>query len=200
MATSDGVRVVEIDDVIPRLYQDQIEAETTSEKMAWFYSRESARRVEVATSYGGFSHVAYRFNDQNASPSNLTALLLPLLFSYCEKAGVPFKTLLRIRLGLFTQNAAVGPHHNPHVDFYLPHQNALYFVNDSDGDTFIFNETYDDVSLERSVELARDGKFTVARRVSPKKGRMIGFDGKHYHASMHPAQSSHRIAIAFSFV
>jgi hypothetical protein len=200
MPTSDGVRVVEIDDVIPRLYQDQIEAETTSEKMAWFFSRESGRRVEVATSYGGFSHVAYRFNDQNASPSNLTALLLPLLFSYCEKAGVPFKTLLRIRLGLFTQNAAGGPHHNPHVDFYLPHQNALYYVNDSDGDTFIFNETYDDVSLERSVELARDGQFTVARRVSPKKGRMIGFDGKHYHASMHPVQSSHRIAIAFSFV
>ena len=29
---------------------------------------------------------------------------------------------------------------------------------------------------------------------------MVGFDGKHYHASMHPKQSSHRIAIAFSFV
>jgi hypothetical protein len=29
---------------------------------------------------------------------------------------------------------------------------------------------------------------------------MIGFDGKHYHASMHPVQSSHRIAIAFTFV
>jgi hypothetical protein len=200
MPATDGVRVVEIDDVIPRLYQDQIESETTSEKMAWFFSRESARRVEVATSYGGFSHVAYRFNDQNASPSPLTALLLPLLFSYCEKAGVPFKTLLRIRLGLFTQNTAGGPYHNPHVDFYLPHQNALYYVNDSDGDTFIFNETYDDVSLERSVDFTRDGKFTTARRISPKKGRMIGFDGKHYHASMHPVQSSHRIAIAFSFV
>jgi hypothetical protein len=200
MPATDGVPVVEIDDIIPRLYQDQIEAETTSEKMAWFFSRESARRVEVATSYGGFSHVAYRFNDQNASQSPLTALLLPLLFSYCEKAGVPFKTLLRIRLGLFTQNAASGPYHNPHVDFYLPHQNALYYVNDSDGDTFIFNETYDEVSLERSVDFTRDGKFTTARRISPKKGRMIGFDGKHYHASMHPVQSSHRIAIAFSFV
>jgi len=200
MPPSDGVNVVEIDDVIPRLYQEQLEAETTSDKMAWFYSRESARRVDVGTSYGGFSHVAYRFNDQNQAPSTMTALLLPLLFSFCEKAGVPFKTLLRIRLGLFTQNAAGGPYHNPHVDFYLPHYNALYYVNDSDGDTYIFNETYDQVSLERSVEYTRDGKFTVAKRVSPKKGRMIGFDGKHYHASMHPAQSAHRIAIAFSFV
>ena len=201
MPTSDGVSVVEIDDLIPKLYQDQIEAEATSDKMAWFFSAESARRVQVENSYGGFSHVAYRFNNETAAASSpLTALLLPLLFSFCDKAGVPFKTLLRIRLGLFTQNAAGGPHHNPHVDFYLPHYNALYYVNDSDGDTFIFNETYDEVSLERSVEYTRDSRFTVARQISPKKGRMIGFDGKHYHASMHPKQSSHRIAIAFSFV
>jgi len=200
MPTIDAVPVVEIDDMIPKLYQDQIESELTSDKMAWFYSRESARRVEVGTSYGGFSHVAYRFNEQSVAPSPLTALLLPLLYLYCERAGVPFKTLLRIRLGLFTQNPSGGPYHNPHVDFYLPHQNALYYVNDSDGDTFIFNETYDQVSLERSVEYTRDGRFTIARRISPKKGRMIGFDGKHYHASMHPAQSGHRIAIAFSFV
>jgi hypothetical protein len=201
VATANGVRVVEIDDLIPRLYQDQIEAETSSERMAWFFNRESARRVEVAESYGGFSHVAFRFNDPNlATPTPLTALLLPLLFAYCDRAGVPFKSLLRIRIGLFTQNPGGGPYHNPHVDFYMPHQNALYYVNDSDGDTFVFNETYDEVSLERSLEYTRDRKFTIARQTSPKKGRMIGFDGKQYHASMHPKQSSHRIAIAFSFV
>ena len=200
MPATDGVKVVEIDDVIPRLYQDQIEAETSSDKMAWFWTRESSRRVAVDASYGGFSHVAYRFNEPNAQPSTLTALLLPLLFSFCEKAGVPFKSLLRIRVGMFTQNAAGGPYHNPHVDFYLPHYNALYYVNDSDGDTFVFNETYDQVSLEQSIEYTRDAKFTVARRVSPKKGRIVGFDGRHYHASMHPMKSSHRIAIAFSFV
>jgi hypothetical protein len=200
MPTADGGRVVEIDDVIPGLYQDQIEAETASDRMAWFFNRESARRVDVETSYGGFSYVPYRFNEQNLSPSPLTPLLLPLLFSFCDKAGVPYKSLLRIRIGLFTRNPGGGPHHNPHVDFYLPHYNALYFVNDCDGDTFIFNETYEDVSLERSIEYTRDRKFTIAHRISPKKGRMIGFEGKQYHASMHPTQSSHRIAIAFSFV
>jgi len=200
MPATDGVKVVQIDDVIPRLYQDQIEAETSSDKMAWFWNRESSRRVNVDASYGGFSHIAYRFNEPNAQPSMLTALLLPLLFSFCEKAGVPFKSLLRIRVGMFTQNAAGGPYHNPHVDFYLPHYNALYYVNDSDGDTFIFNETYDQVSLEQSIEYTRENKFTISGQVAPKKGRMVGFDGRHYHASMHPKQTSHRIAIAFSFV
>ena len=200
MPTPNAVQVVEIDDVIPRLYQDQIEAETTSDRMAWCFNRESARKVQVETSYSGFSHVAFHYREP-AVPSTLAALLLPLLFTFCEKAGLPFKTLLRIRIGLFTQNAVdAGPHHNPHVDFYLPHHNALYFVNDCDGDTFIFNETYEQVSLEQSIEYTRERKFTIARQISPKRGRMIGFDGKQYHASMHPTQSSHRIAIAFSFV
>jgi len=200
MPSVDTVRVVEIDDVIPKLYQDQIEAEATAEKMAWFFNRESARRVAVDVSYGGFSHVAFHFKDPNVTNAALTALLLPLLYTFCDKAGLPYKTLLRIRLGLFTQNAASDTHHNPHVDFYLPHHNALYYVNDSDGDTVIFNETYDQVSLEQSIDYTRERKFTVARRVSPKRGRMIGFDGKHYHASMHPVQAGQRIAIAFSWV
>ena len=93
-----------------------------------------------------------------------------------------------------------APHHNPHVDFYQPHQSALYYVNDSDGDTSIFNETFDDVSLEQSLVYTAEQRFTLAKRIAPKKGKMIGFPGKHYHASMHPMEASHRIAIAFSFL
>jgi hypothetical protein len=194
------VNVVELEDVIPKLYQNQIEAETTSERMAWFFSVETGRaaQYQVDASYSGFSHTVFHA-DEGASPSPMTALLLPLLFAFCDKAQRPFNRLLRIRLGLFPRTNVDALHHNPHVDFYQPHYNALYYVNDSDGDTFVFNETFDDVSQAQSLELARAQKFTIAKRITPKKGKMVGFDGKHYHASMHPTASSHRIAIAFSF-
>jgi hypothetical protein len=196
------VNVVEIEDVIPKLYQNQIEAETTSERMAWFFSRETGRddKHQVDTSYSGFSHTVYHTNDGKPADPAMTALLLPLLFAFCDKAGRPFSRLLRIRLGLFPMTNIDALHHNPHVDFYQPHYNALYYVNDSDGDTVIFNETFDDVPQDQSVAFARAQKFTIAKRISPKKGKMIGFDGKQYHASMHPMRSSHRIAIAFSFL
>jgi hypothetical protein len=195
------VKLVELEDVIPRLYQDQIEAEVASNRMAWFFNEESGRRGgQVETSYGGFSHTAYHVNEGVAAPSPMTALLLPLLYIFCDKGNVPFSSLLRIRLGLFTRGSADVPHHNPHVDFYQPHYTALYYVNDSDGDTIIFNETFDDVTAEMSAAYTRERRFTVARRTSPKKGRMIGFEGRHYHASMHPTTSASRIAIAFSFL
>lgn len=196
------MNLVQIDDVIPAAYQNQIQAECQAEGMAWFFNEESGRRVSgLETLYSGFSHLVYHV-DGGASTSSphMTALLLPLLFIFCDRAQLPYKTLLRIRVGLFTKTLIDVPHHNPHVDFYQPHRTAVYYVNDSDGDTFIFNETYDDVGKEQSVQYTKEGRFTVGARVSPKKGRMCGFDGKHYHASMHPAQSSTRIAIAFTFI
>ena len=119
---------------------------------------------------------------------------------FCDRAGQPFSRLLRIRLGMFTKSAVEAPYHNPHVDFYQHHQNAIYYVNDTDGDTVLFNETFEDVSQEQSVAYTREQRFTIAKRVSPKKGRMFGFPGQHYHASMHPTKSASRIAIAFSWL
>ncbi len=191
--------VNEIDDLIPQLYQDQIEAE--AERLPWFFLPESSRKAGlVQTSYSGLSHVAFHTDEPAAVNAPLTALLLPLLYLYCDRARLPFSRLLRIRLGLFPKSSLEGPFHNPHVDFYQPHHAAVYYVNDADGDTVLFNETYDQVSQQQSVAWTHEGKFTVARRVSPKKGRIIGFDGKYYHASMHPTRSDSRIAISFSFL
>jgi len=198
-----GMDIIQIDDVIPKVYQDQLEAEIASDRMPWFFLQESALRSksgEVEAQYSGFTNTPFHVQrDQGGAPSPMTALLLPVLFSFCDKAKVPFNNILRIRLGLFPRTMIEVPHHNPHVDFYVPHNNAVYYVNDSDGDTFVFNETSEQVNLEQSLVWAQERKFTIAKKVSPKKGRMIGFDGKYYHASMHPMQHASRIAIAFSF-
>jgi hypothetical protein len=63
----------------------------------------------------------------------------------------------------------------------------------------VFKETSDSVSLEQSVKYANEGRFTELARISPKKGRMVFFDGKHYHASMHPLENPQRIVVTFNF-
>jgi hypothetical protein len=199
MTAMSAVDVTEIDDVIPKLFQNQIEAETTSNRMAWYHVVETSSGADGDTNYSGFFHIPFHVEDSNVPPSPMTALLLPLLFAYCDKAQVALNRLIRIRLGLFPR-IVLDAAHNPHVDFYQPHKTALYYVNDADGDTLIFNETYEQVPKELAALYKREQRFTVAKRISPRKGRMAGFDGRHYHASMHPMQASHRIVIAFSFL
>lgn len=192
------MQLIQLDDVIPKPYQDQLEAEISG--LGWFFHKESARPgLTFAANHAGFFHMA--FDAASATPvvSAVNAMLVPLLFVACDKAGLSFSGLIRARLGLFTQNVLEVPHHNPHVDFYEPHVVGLYYVNDSDGDTVVFNQTADQVTVQQSVALANSGGFTELARIAPRKGRMAFFDGRHYHASMHPVKSSHRIVVTFNF-
>ena len=61
-------------------------------------------------------------------------------------------------------------HDNLHIDLNFPHIVCLYYVNDTDGDTFI-----NDI----------DNKL---KRISPKKNRAVIFDGSLYHASSLPTK------------
>ena len=50
----------------------------------------------------------------------------------------------------------------------------LYYVCDSDCDTLIYNEQ------------VKSDTYTLQRRVTPKKGRVVLFDGSYYHTAEQP--------------
>tara|TARA_A100001388_G_scaffold271724_1_gene250934 strand:- start:55 stop:615 length:561 start_codon:yes stop_codon:yes gene_type:complete len=69
----------------------------------------------------------------------------------------------------------------PHVDADIDHMVVLYYVNDSDGDTVIYEnlfEGYDKVPLMSELK--------ESKRVTPKAGRVVMFNGKHWHTSCQP--------------
>ena len=88
---------------------------------------------------------------------------------------------------LFPDNFYSYPHRD---STYV--ESLLYYVNDSDGDTFIFNERMEDISLE-------DIKLTINKRISPKQGRAILFDGEILHAGSPPRIHDSRIIISAVF-
>ena len=75
------------------------------------------------------------------------------------------------------------PIHPPHTDLDFPHWVCLYYVNDSDGDTIFF----------------KDDQKTKIKSVSPKKGRIVFFDGSIYHSSSVPTKH-HRIVVNINFL
>jgi ectoine hydroxylase-related dioxygenase (phytanoyl-CoA dioxygenase family) len=66
----------------------------------------------------------------------------------------------------------------------------VYYVNDSDGDTFLFNE------FQNSNKVT---EVTLKQRVMPRKGRAVIFDSNRFHASSNPINNTSRFVINFTF-
>ena len=124
---------------------------------------------------------------------------MPLLFTYCDRAKLRLNALLSIRVDLLTRTMVAAEYQSPHVDFAEPHHTCLYHVNESDGDTFVFDQTFPTLSEEDAIRLADENRLTIAKRVQVKRGRMFGFRGAFFHASAHPVNHASRIVIVFNF-
>jgi hypothetical protein len=181
-----------IDDFITKSYQDGIEH--NSKRLKWSY---------IDRTYTGESGQAV-FIDQNVIDSPQMVSLLygepndntinfsyinPLLHTVEDTIGSKISSMIRVKYNLLLQNPKFNKsnYNVPHLDMFGEHLTALYYVNDSDGDTILFNEKYN--------EGGKPDKLTIRARIAPKKGRMLIFKSDIWHASSNPILSKDRIVI-----
>lgn len=78
----------------------------------------------------------------------------------------------------------IDKYHTPHIDNAHEEQiTAIYYVNDSDGDTFFF-----------------DDAGNIAQRLTPKKGRLVWWKGRIFHAKSSPTKSINRLVLNFNLL
>lgn len=146
-----------------------------------------------------WAHLAF---SDGVAYSQLGELLYMAVLSALDNTGQDISDIIRIRLGLHT----ISPQHRyggAHVDYNLPHQVALIYLNDSDGDTLIFNEKYDPTSNADTYHYFQDrfqGKASVIHSSTPVANKMIWFDGMHYHSSCSPTTVAKRITINVNYL
>jgi hypothetical protein len=145
------------------------------------------KNVQSIFEYGQLTH---KFVDNGEIFSTNFEIPLLIVRAVIKKYNMSDR-LLRAKANLMTRvhvdNSML--HNTPHVDDSVPHWVLIYYVNDSDGDTFIFNETGDQIDIS---------SLTIQHRVTPKQGRIVIFDGKYLHAGMHPTLSDFRSVINFN--
>ena len=134
-----------------------------------------------------YSHAA-SFNDTKMS--DIHDLGSHILHTFAKKHGIQINKVLRIKANILNKTDKQNHIHPPHVDMTIPHMVLLYYVNDSDGDTVIFNEKYS----------AKSSSLTVNRKISPKAGAAILFDGLTYHSSSSPQYAEERIVLNINFI
>jgi len=196
-----------IDDVIPKLYQDQLE-QFVMFKMPWYYQPDltfSEELLKELDKKGIFPERRPAFGSPVFDPSknfnNPSNLLSPVLYSAVSNTPYTLKELLVIRgfMSMPVSADKINRIDKPHIDGYHDHYVCIYYVNDSDGDTVIFNKTLNRTFDDPLTKDMDPTKLPILQTVTPKKGRCVIFNGKFYHASTQPTTGM-RCVINFNFI
>ncbi len=151
----------------------------------WFRGEYTATDQDPNTAYhSSFCNLV--FKKENGPMSDLFDITLPILLSAVDKQNLQLKDLFRIRIGLVTRTPEPIVH-PAHKDYHTPHKTGLYYLNQADGNTIIYNETKE------------SDKYSVQESIEPKLNRWYNFDGAHYHSSTTPTQTEKRIVITFNY-
>ena len=158
------------DDFLDEDYHQELLSILTGWEFPWFYQNTlTAGSLDVSAL--GFNHWLSNENDPEFSE---------LVLKMQEKVGA--KECYRARCDMTLYNPK-GYRHDFHTDAKHPHRVCIYYVNDSDGDTYFF-----------------DNDGSVIQTVKPKKGRIVTFNGLTYHSSSCPVENSHRLVLNFNYV
>ena len=198
MAMNTDLDIIEIEDVIPVDYQRHILQTMTSQEFSWILNTNMVSGDQWAAdnpqNHVGFNHYFY---EQGKYASQWFNLFYPLVLSITSQTKLQFNRLVRMRANLTLPNSsAIEDYHMPHIDSFFPHMNAIYYVNNSDGDTVIFNETNENYSSgQDDIMRIQSDKFTIKKRITPKQGKILIFPGKYYHSSSLAKNSKFRCVL-----
>jgi len=182
--------IIVIDNVIPVKAQEQLKDFFFSKKPNWIFFRDIAlsetdikRRgiTKLTPGIGCYIKQDYpKFVDEP-----LLNLVKPIPQRACETIGGECLDIFNVRSFMhFPLHQSLRKEYdNPHIDVRYDHLVVLYYVNDTDGDTFIFDKTFEDYS-----ELPENAIINIIKKVSPKMGRVVVFNGNQYHSSSTPTK------------
>lgn len=189
-----------LDNFLPVSIQNRFIEKLKNENFSWFYfndiiyGQDNKEFVNPnITKTFAFVHTLF---DENGVNSNDYELFSTILNFFVVKEKIKIKDMIRVRIRrtFRIKNHSIEKYNVPHIDVkdHLPYKTLLYYVDDSDGDTVFFKN-----KLTKNMYL--DTEAEEYKRISPKKGRAIYFDGDIYHSGNCPVDYNERTIINFDF-
>jgi hypothetical protein len=184
------------DNIVPEFVQDEILKGISTTNFPWYYYPLSVsnKDITVLPAPGVDYHEQFVHGvvwENRPTNPDTYSLIRPLWLFFQSATGIEIKDLIRIKINLLVNKQELAGRYNvPHTDHEDPEvKTLLYYVNDSDGDTVLFDQVWPE----------KHSNFTKLTTISPKKGRMIYFDAVRWHASSNPVNTKARMIININF-
>ena len=191
--------ILVFDDFIPLEYQDWLLKLVDNREMLWtradtvvtldskFRNDNRNGFANLRTLYEGMLDLTTMEEyEVGIKETSLLNCFFPLLFRFIQPLNVKFLMRMRVRV---TPAMGTNQIQLPHIDCLTSNTwNIIYYLNDTDGDTVIYNERSNDLNESKSI-LTKD-VWTVKDRITPKKGRIVAFKGDLFHSSSYSKDKS----------
>jgi len=178
-----------IDDFLTPSYHKHILINATAEGSQWHYHSNITYHPSVEFSHSDPGD--YGFGSMLTSNGIDWKDEFYLPFCYQIQDLLPPTTIGRVRFDMTCYNPD-NRVHQAHIDTNTPHYASIYYVNDSDGETIIYNQEFDG-------DFEAPSDLTIMTKVEPKANRLLIFDGKYFHTGSSPSKHKNRIIINSNF-
>jgi hypothetical protein len=171
-----------IENFLPPSLFNVIKEALLSDEFPWYFNETVAEPTNVNNNFQ-FTHTFYK---EGKPKSNFFPAVNPIIYILEEKLKVKILGIRRIKSNLMVpiQNHIEGSEaHTDESNTAINYKTLLFYVNDSDGDTCIF-----------------DKDKNVIKRITPKQNSALWFDSNTLHSSTPPTNSKRRIVINFILV
>ena len=182
---------VEVSNAVSPEYQTRIYDYLTDIGFDWHFMEDATfeKSNDPKLTTPAFANLLYY--DQNETNPHYE-FFKPLLNAVETSFNLKINKLMRMRAGFLLNTKFSLPsmpykHNTPHRDYEQEHFVVVYYVNQADGDTVVFHETQ------------QSEKYYPLHKCRPEPGKMLLFNGWHYHASTCPKVFAKRLAININF-
>jgi len=181
---------VVIDNFLSSRYFSRIIEVVESNKFSWNFKKDitfSGVDPSSKYSYGFDSFVIDEYNVENYE------LFQTLTSFYCDLLDVTkCNSISKSRFDMVTYSPEKYQH-TIHVDDYVPHVAAVFYITDSDAETVLYDQQC--FSPDQYHNRIDFGNLKVVKEVKPKENRLLFFDGSILHTGRSPSEYKNRIII-----
>ena len=189
------------DNFVDDEYMEQLQNVVAGPYQAWYYQDNIVGNFWGQTQLGRHGFNCWVVENPNVFVDSYAAGLITNLLMKMKRV-TKCDNIIRSRLDM----TLYTPDNNkcyPHIDMPQPHIATIFYFNDSDGNTVIYNERYDGENGEYSSkaiqEKGLEEKLTIQQEIEPKANRMVAFDGLYIHTGSVPAKHNTRVILNSNF-
>jgi len=182
--------------IISKNEQEHLKNIFYSNEFPWFYTADVTSSIlNKKQRRPAFSHLFMENGNINSNYYDIVKKISDNVNKKIKKKLIPYQVRSFLQLSL-DKNLIGNSIDTPHIDMIEPHLVYLYYVNDCDGDTVI----YDYISNgTHTLDIPFYEDIKIKKKITPKQGMVVIFDGMTWHTSTQPTRGN-RCIINFDMI